>query len=172
MATSGRRDGEPLPLLRTHDAMPWLAAGPSECAVALVFGREDSGLSNAELIQAGKLLCIQTGDAYSSLNLSHAVAVALHSWHETTSKPESASVPLPHLELEPTRRDALEALLADAADLLLAVGFLYPHTAKARMTKLRSLLQRAQITSEEVALLRGMVRQLRWASQRGAIPEE
>jgi tRNA/rRNA methyltransferase len=35
------------------------------------------------------------------------------------------------------------------------------------MAKLRGLLQRAQISSEEVALVRGMVRQLRWASERG-----
>ena len=46
------------------------------------------------------------------------------------------------------------------------MGFLYPHTAQARMAKLRALLQRAEIRDEEVALLRGMVRQLRWASQR------
>jgi tRNA/rRNA methyltransferase len=39
------------------------------------------------------------------------------------------------------------------------------------MAKLRGLLQRAQISSEEVALVRGMVRQLRWASERGASPQ-
>jgi tRNA/rRNA methyltransferase len=44
-------------------------------------------------------------------------------------------------------------------------GFLYPHTSHARMAKVRNLLQRAQVSSDEVALVRGMVRQLRWASQ-------
>jgi tRNA/rRNA methyltransferase len=57
-------------------------------------------------------------------------------------------------------------MLQDAEELLLAVGFLYPHTAHARMAKLRGLLQRAQIRDAEVALVRGMVRQLRWAAQR------
>jgi tRNA/rRNA methyltransferase len=57
-------------------------------------------------------------------------------------------------------------MLGDAEALLLEVGFLHPHTAHARMAKLRGLLQRAQISSEEVALVRGMVRQLRWASER------
>ena len=60
----------------------------------------------------------------------------------------------------------LEAALADAEELLLEVGFLYPHTAQARLGKVRALLQRAEIRDEEVALLRGMVRQLRWASRR------
>jgi tRNA/rRNA methyltransferase len=61
-------------------------------------------------------------------------------------------------------------MLGDAEALLLDVGFLHPHTAHARMAKLRKLLQRAQISSEEVALVRGMVRQLRWASERGTKP--
>jgi tRNA/rRNA methyltransferase len=63
-------------------------------------------------------------------------------------------------------RGALEATLADAQNLLLEVGFLHPHTAHARMAKLRALLQRAQIREGEVALIRGMVRQLRWATTR------
>ena len=50
-----------------------------------------------------------------------------------------------------------------ASDLLLEVGFLLPHTAAARMNKVRDLLQRASIQAGEVALIRGMVRQLRWA---------
>ncbi len=64
------------------------------------------------------------------------------------------------------RRADLEAALADAQALLLEVGFLLPHTAHARMAKVRGLLQRAQIDADEVALLRGMVRQLRWATDR------
>ena len=56
--------------------------------------------------------------------------------------------------------------LADAEALLLEAGFLYPHTAEARLSKVRALLQRAQVRGPEVALLRGMVRQLRWATQR------
>ena len=43
------------------------------------------------------------------------------------------------------------------------MGFLLPHTAAARMNKVRDLLQRASIQAGEVALIRGMVRQLRWA---------
>ena len=42
-------------------------------------------------------------------------------------------------------------------------GFLLQHTAHARMGKVRDLLQRATVRKEEVALIRGMVRQLRWA---------
>ena len=76
------------------------------------------------------------------------------------------------LEAEPLpTQGALEATLKDAEALLLEVGFLYPHTAAARMAKLRQLLLRAEPQEAEVALLRGMVRQLRWASRHGK-PEE
>jgi tRNA/rRNA methyltransferase len=183
VATSGRGAGEPLPLLPLGSALPWLLEpngpeppGPPEqvpAPRAIVFGREDRGLSNDELLQAGRLLQIETGEAYGSLNLSHAAAVVLHSLHNLRSPqqqpeplPPPAATPLP----EPSCRAELEALLSDAEQLLLAVGFLYPHTAHARLAKLRALLQRAQITSAEVALLRGMVRQLRWASQQAASP--
>jgi tRNA/rRNA methyltransferase len=181
VATSGRRCGEPLPLLGLDDALHWLAqpsapagAGGSSAVPrrALVFGREDRGLSNGELLQAGRLLSLDTAGAYGSLNLAQAAAVVLHHWHRlqtgTLQPPgvpalEAAPAPLP----EPCLRDDLEAMLRDAEALLLEVGFLYPHTAAARMAKLRALLQRAQVSSGEVALLRGMVRQLRWAGTRG-----
>ncbi|MDP5122842.1 MAG: RNA methyltransferase, partial [Cyanobium sp. MAG_04] len=100
----------------------------------------------------------------ASLNLSHAAALVLHSWHCLGSSLEVGGLP------EPSDRQGLEAMLGDAEALLLDVGFLHPHTAHARMAKLRGLLQRAQISTEEVALVRGMVRQLRWASERGTNP--
>ena len=162
VATSGRRAGEPLPLQAPEPALRWLAQARGPCA--LVFGREDRGLSNDELLQAGQLLTLGSGDAYASLNLSHAAALVLHSWHCLGSSLEVGALP------EPSDRQGLEAMLGDAEALLLDVGFLHPHTAHARMAKLRGLLQRAQISTEEVALVRGMVRQLRWASERQTNP--
>jgi tRNA/rRNA methyltransferase len=152
VATSGRRDGEPLPLMAVEPALQWLRQGTAP--LALVFGREDRGLSNDELLQAGRLLTLASGEGYPSLNLSHAVAVVLHSWQGL----QGQLCPGPALP-EPSQQN-----------LLLNVGFLHPHTAHARMAKLRALLQRAQISSDEVALVRGMVRQLRWASERGTRP--
>ena len=175
VAATGRGEGEPLPLHDPRQALSWLLVGHARAAeaaavtpVALVFGREDRGLSNDELLQAGRLLQIGTSPAYSSLNLSHAVAVVLHNLQTLRDTPalpaaEPAVSPAAPPLADPARRAALEGALADAEELLLEVGFLYPHTARARMAKLRALLQRAQISEAEVALLRGMVCQLRWA---------
>jgi tRNA/rRNA methyltransferase len=170
VATSGRGEGEPLPTRSLQGALAWLTTQPSpELSAAvppwgLVFGREDRGLSAAELLQAGCLLQLDTGPAYRSLNLSHAVAVVLHGLHQHLQHPLQPRAGGSAL----ATRAPLEAMLDDAEHLLLEVGFLYPHTAAARMAKLRTLLQRAGVSVDEVALLRGMVRQCRWAAGRGA----
>ena len=172
VATSGRLEREELPLSGPAEALGWLLA-PAPAAslrqepAALVFGREDRGLSNDELLLAGRVLRIATGEAYASLNLSHAVAICLHELQQLNTPEPSPLQPGGAASDEPSTRGTLEAALADAEELLLQVGFLYPHTAHARMAKLRALLQRAQINDAEVALLRGMVRQLRWAATRG-----
>jgi tRNA/rRNA methyltransferase len=175
VASSGRRSGEPLPLQPPTSALGWLLnpAAPDPAPVALVFGREDRGLSNAELLQASHLLSIETGASYGSLNLAQAAAILLHQCHQlrqphTPQPPDTTRTE--QQGPEPSARGPLEAMLSDAEALLLEVGFLYPHTVAARMAKLRALLQRAQPGSEEVALLRGMVRQLRWASTRPVLP--
>jgi tRNA/rRNA methyltransferase len=191
VAATGRLEGAPLPLRPPGAALAWLleaetapAPAPAESqaasseadGAALVFGREDRGLSNGELLAAGCLLHIPAAATYPSLNLSHAVAVALqHLWTLrqapaggegwTSLAPPLAPIPSPPGSL--AARGAIESTLTDAEALLLEVGFLHPHTARARMAKVRALLQRAQLTDNDVALLRGMVCQLRWASRRG-----
>ena len=181
VAATGRLEGPPLPLRPPEEALAWLLAaeapagagvGPEAGGAALVFGREDRGLSNTELLAAGCLLHIPAAATYPSLNLSHAVAVALqHLWTLRQSPGRAdGQVRIPPVTGAPeplAPRGAIEAALTDAEALLLEVGFLHPHTARARMAKVRALLQRAQLTDNDVALLRGMVCQLRWASRRG-----
>ena len=190
VATSGRGEGEPLAPLDPDTALGWLwqgaiassngasgtngasstngaySPGGATCG-AVVFGREDRGLSYDELLLAGQLLSIDTGAAYSSLNLAQAAAVVLQRLRVVAMASADSPIRLPTeaMPMDPARRDRLEALLTAAEALLLEVGFLYPHTAHARMAKLRGLLQRSQIGETEVALLRGMVSQLRWASR-------
>ena len=169
VATSGRGEGEPMPPQEPDGALAWLLGAPAQAPTAVVFGREDRGLSRDELLMAGRLLTIETGPTYGSLNLAQAAAVVLQRLRVQATAPMGALgasvIPAAALACEPARRQGLDDLLADAEALLLEVGFLHPHTARARMAKVRGLLQRGQINDGEVALLRGMVRQLRWASR-------
>ena len=163
VASCGRLDHGSIPLHSPEDALRWLVssgADPSDDQpVAVVFGREDRGLTNDELRLCQRVLTLHSAGSYPSLNLSHAVAVVLHDLARLQTLPEHDRVPQP----DPAPPRQLDHCLEDASDLLLDVGFLLPHTAAARMNKVRDLLQRASIQAGEVALIRGMVRQIRWA---------
>lgn len=140
---------------------------------ALVFGREDRGLSNDELLQAGCLLHIPAAPSYPSINLANAVAVVVQTlWTLRQNLDPPIGDQLNKAPRTLATRDAFEAVMGDAEALLLEVGFLLPHTARARMAKLRALLQRAALTDNDLALLRGMVCQFRWASRRGGAAGE
>jgi tRNA/rRNA methyltransferase len=125
---------------------------------ALIFGREDRGLTNQELALAQGLIRIPTATLYPSLNLAQAVAVCCYELWCAASNPAGTSDQESAVTFE-----RLQGFYDHLEQLLLRVGFLYPHTAARRMEKVRSLLGRAYPTEAEVALLRGMVRQLEWA---------
>ena len=65
----------------------------------------------------------------------------------------------------------LEGYYQHLETVLLKVEYLYPHTAASRMRKFRQLLNRAVPTSNEVALIRGMLRQVEWAISRQDQPQ-
>ena len=164
VASCGRIDHGEIPLQSPEEIAPWVQESRSQgLRSALVFGREDRGLSNQELLISHRIVKLHTGDVYPSLNLSHAVAVVLH---ELERERRLQTKPDASLSETPASAPELDGCLRDAEDLLLEVGFLLEHTARARMAKVKGLVQRALIRSDEVALLRGMVRQLRWAARR------
>jgi tRNA/rRNA methyltransferase len=94
-----------------------------------------------------------------------------------TSQTENPSPPLTSAPLE-----NLEGYYQQLETLLLKIGYLQPHTAASRMEKFRRLYNRAYPTIEEVAMLRGVLRQTEWAMKtyaretvsdtlNGALPE-
>ncbi|MCS6782545.1 MAG: RNA methyltransferase [Gloeomargarita sp. SKYBB_i_bin120] len=154
IATLGRTPpGEPL-----KSVLPWLLQDAAP--VALIFGPEDRGLTWAELQLAHRQVTIPTYPDYPSLNLAQAVGICLYELYQYGQADIPPVPPEP-----PAPVEALEAYLADLEDWLLRIGYLYPHTRARRMAKIRRLLQRAAPSAEELALLRGMVRQGRWALQ-------
>lgn len=141
---------------------------PHPLQSALIFGPEDRGLSNQELTYAQHFTKIPTSNAYSALNLAQAVAVCCYELHRAALQNSPSSVKQTESNLHiPGPNQAplneLEGYYQHLESVLLKVGYLYPHTAASRMRKLRQLLQRSGPTSNEVALLRGILRQVEWA---------
>jgi len=139
-----------------------LAAGPA----ALVFGPEDRGLSNEELALCHRQIQIPTDPVYPSLNLAQAVGMCCYELRTLICQnpPPAPSVPLSQ-RLVPF--ELLEGFFGHLEALLLQIGYLHPHTARRKMLKFRALFQRAGLTVAEVALLRGILRQLQWSQGQG-----
>lgn len=85
VATTGRDDRIPFSLYRPRQLFPqisqWLHRSPL-WEVALIFGREDRGLTHSELNQAHQILTIPSSDRYPSLNLAQAVGICCYELFE------------------------------------------------------------------------------------------
>lgn len=174
-------------------ALPWLLEAAPQERGALIFGPEDRGLSNEELNYAQRFVAIPSHPAYAALNLAQAVAICcyeLYQWEQEAEdrrqkaegKTEQAIVrsegsiqypngpplsvsPLSPPPSPPASLDLLEGYYQHLEEMLLAIGYLHPHTAASRMQKFRRLLNRAFPSSDEVTMLRGILSQVRWATQ-------
>jgi len=159
IATCGRKEHGEIPLNSNKDALSWAFRSEREETIALVFGREDRGLSNEELLKANKVISLNTSENYPSLNLSHAVAIVLHQFNQFNEldllKPSK-------IISYPANLIKLEDCINDAGTLFLEIGFLMKHTYKAKMMKIKQLLIRGEIKDDEVALIRGIISQTRW----------
>ena len=122
--------------------------------VALVFGTEMSGLSNAELDLCQMLAMIQANPEYSSLNLAAAVQVLCYEIRMTAIEEQTIS---PNVTPELATIDSLEGFYAHLEETLLHIGYLNPAAPKKLMERLRRIYARIRLEKEEVNLLRGIL---------------
>lgn len=178
VGTAGR-EVRALLSLHPRDAARELVAASERGPVALVFGPEDHGLSNAQLEHCQRLIRIPTDDRYSSLNLAQAVAVcgyelrraALERDEERESgarrwRPRTTGAPGKDDERAPATSTEREALLAHLAEALGAIGFLSQQNPTHILTDVHSLFARAGLTRRDVKIWRGIARQILWAAGR------
>ncbi|MDJ1170799.1 RNA methyltransferase [Roseofilum sp. BLCC_M154] len=156
-ATLGRTIKLPTALETPHTLLPWLLGGES----ALVFGREDRGLTNDELNLAQRFVQIPSHPIYPSLNLAQSVGICCYELYRCTLETQTQDFNSGAGDL--ASRQVLEAYYNHLESLLLQIGYLYPHTAHRRMEKLKRFYNRAYPTEAEVAMLRGILSQVEWA---------
>lgn len=171
MATTGRERSSPAPLEDPRDSLSWLLEAPA----ALIFGPEDRGLSNDELKYAQRLIRIRSSDVYPSLNLAQAVAICCYELHKLSGTAPNPAPSAGEIHAAPPAPaaplDLLERYYRHLEALLLRIGYLYPHTAESRMEKFRRLFNRAQLSTSEVAMLRGILAQVEWALSQQRFPD-
>ena len=131
---------------------------------ALIFGAEERGLSNDELKYAQKFVCIPSNPDYPSLNLASAVAVCAYELYQSCLNSPDVAIATESKSISNNADlKVLEDYYQDLEAMLLEIGYLYPHTASVKMEKFRRLYNRSHLQPEEVAMLRGILRQIRWA---------
>jgi len=132
--------------------------------VSVVFGPEATGLSSDELGLCHVLVHVPTDAAQPSLNLAQ--AVLLVAYELRLAALDAPGGPASGGEQEaPAPAGDLEQALGDLREALLGIGYLDPASPGRILTELRRLVARAGPTPREVALLRGLARQIAWAGR-------
>ncbi len=148
-------------------SLSWPALEPRECAdrlrletqqgeVAIVFGREHSGMSNEELERCHYLMQIPCNPLFSSLNLAAAVQVVCYELWMTARQ----SVPVVEGEedgRELVNQGEMESYYAHLERTLIDLNFLDPQHPKLLMRRMRRLFGRARPDRQEMNILRGML---------------
>lgn len=154
VGTSARSRRVAWPVLSPREAAERLVAESQQGEVALVFGREQSGLSNGELDRCNFLVHIPTNPAYSSLNLGAAVQLLSYEIHLAGQGEREAS-------REPRRDLATAEMLQGFHEHLVQalddVGFTDPEQSEKLLRRLRRLFQRARLDKDEINILRGIL---------------
>jgi TrmH family RNA methyltransferase len=154
LGTSARLRSLPWPLQTPREAARRVADGARQAPVAVVFGREKSGLSNQEIHLCQGMIHVPTSDQYNSLNLAMAVQIMAY---ELRLACQGGTLPVQEPDAEPARIEDLERLFEHMESALVAIGFLNPANPRHLMARLRRLFLRAGLDETEVNILRGML---------------
>ena len=152
------------PHWRLDALAPRLVRLASEGNLAVVFGREDSGLTDGELDRCTHLVYLPSADQYPSINLAQAVMLMAYELRMAaigTAERESVGTPAVHGE-----REAMYAHLEQA---LVTIGFLSRDTREVIMRRFRRILGRAELSGEEVKMFRGVARQTLWVAREAGL---
>ncbi|MDD5273465.1 MAG: RNA methyltransferase [Methylovulum sp.] len=145
----------------------WPELNPKQCAqkaiadphqqIAIIFGRENSGLKNHELDLCHYLLHIPCNDHYSSLNIAAAVQVVCYELFAASAPQESATVG-DQGECPLATASQMESFYQHLHEALVDIGFMQPGKSKSIMRRLRRVYNRIQLDTKEVDILRGILR--------------
>jgi tRNA/rRNA methyltransferase len=142
-------------------AAPWIAEQSRSNRIAIIFGPEDRGLTNAELRLCQHLVTIPAVPDYPSLNLAQAVMiVAYELMLAGPSRAEEAALSFaPAVEVD--------AMMNRMREALTTVGFLAEDNPDRIMSALKALFARAGLMPREVDILNGIVSQILWFAGKG-----
>ncbi len=156
VGTSTRSRKIPWPIAYPKEIAAQIAEQPDEARIAILFGREDNGLSNEELRRCHYHLQIPASPEYPSLNLAMAVQVVAYELYQALE----AVQPMAGWDRTLATTAQVEGLIEHLEATLVKADFLDPGNPGQTMTRLRRLFLRVQMDETEVQILRGVVKAL------------
>jgi len=142
----------------SEDIFNWIISFEKINNLAIIFGREDRGLTNNELLLANKTFNIPTSKNNPSLNLSHAVSIVLYELNKSSKRNINKELKVFNLASSKQINDSF----VEIEEMLLRVGYLLKHTSSAKMSKFKNFILRANTSRHELNVLRGIVHQIKW----------
>lgn len=141
---------------------------PTLDGVAFLFGSERFGMRNEDVYRSHVCLSIPTKPDFGSLNLAAAVQLIAYDWRQALGGFE-----LPPSGVAPTRAasaQAVQGMLTHWESALVDVGFLDPAAPKKLMPRLNQLFNRANLSEEEIHILRGVAKAMQQTAAKAAAP--
>jgi tRNA (cytidine32/uridine32-2'-O)-methyltransferase len=153
IGTSARTRTIPWPLLTPRECAEKMVSEAKNKNVALVFGREQTGLTNEELHRCHYHVHIPSNPEYSSLNIASAVQVLAYELR-VASEAKPAEVAW---DYEYASSEELEGLYQHLERVMVQIEFLNPKAPRQLMARVRRLFNRARLDVMEVNILRGIL---------------
>jgi tRNA/rRNA methyltransferase len=153
-AMIARDFGPPTRSPRAHFELT-LPTLPSDAGMAFLFGSERFGMRNEDVYRCHVALSIPTHPQFGSLNLAAAVQLIAYEWRQALGgfAVHNATAPAQLADAQ-----AVSGLLQHLEQSLVQIGFLNPAAPKKLMPRLNQLFNRAQLTQEEIHILRGIAK--------------
>ncbi len=145
-----------------RDLAPQLLKLAANGRVALVFGREDQGLSNDEIGCCTHLIRVPTDSEYGSLNLSQAVLLCCYELYTALGSYEP-----PVEKSAPVVAAHKLKMLERWRDMLLEIGFMKEDKADHMMQGVQRIFSRGIFSRDDAAIMMGVARQAEWAARQG-----
>ena len=159
LATCGRIDlSDDIECESPEEISKWIESFVEINILGILFGREDRGLSNKELLFAHKIFNINTSKNYPSLNLSHAVSIILYELNKSSTNNLTKDLQVFNLASSKQIYESFNEI----EEMLIRIGYLLEHTAFSKISKFKKFILKAKTSSYEINVLRGIVHQINW----------
>ena len=158
IGTSARERRIPWPLINPRECGVRVWAEAQKHKVALLFGREDRGLTNDELKKCHYHVHIPSNPEYSSLNLATAVQVLAYEIRMASLANDNGELPdLAEWDQPLVNSEDLENFHNHLAETMAELDFYDPKNPKQLLTRMRRLFNRLRMDQMEVSILRGLL---------------